>query len=168
MNKERVEMMRVMLERVVHGSWRPTNDVVGLYTDMRTIKFESDEFKVGSCDLESWRDRSTQGCGFSACAVGHACFDAEFIKLGLKWGGMQPVYGGREHFEAVDAFFEFEQYKTSRILFLSSAYPPKFRCAFKNYPEAVREAKMVALRIEKLLSMTEHQFVEKYEAYYSQ
>lgn len=163
LNKERLEMMRVMLERVVHRSWHMTTDLTKLRNRM-TVN-QQHPVKVTGCELKNWRNVS--GCGYAACAIGHACFDAEFNKLGLIWDGTVPEYRNDRGWGAVDKFFGFEHYKTASILFQADGYKIQHREQVKHLPADVRQAKMVALRIEALQSMTEAEFIEQYQAFYT-
>ena len=63
-------------------------------------------------DMFGWRRASTDealihSCGTAACAVGWACAYPEFQAQGLRFMGasFQPVYGGHQHWGAVQAFF---------------------------------------------------------------
>lgn len=161
LNNERLEMMRVMLERVVHGSWDMNPDQTQLRKDMDICW----DVNVSSFDLKHWRAQTS--CGYAACAIGHACFDPEFNKLGFKWTHGQPKFKFCVSWEAVELFFEFEQYKTARILFQQCAYHKQHLEQVAHIPAHVRQAKMVAIRIEALQSMTEAQFIEQYQAFYT-
>lgn len=54
-------------------------------------------------DLTDWH------CGTAACAVGHAClspwFQAEGLSLRQDWGGVTPMFGDFDGWEAVEKFF---------------------------------------------------------------
>lgn len=163
LNHERLEMIRVMLERVVHGSWDMNPDHVKLRRSMNVDR--GTDVTVTSCDLKHWRMQTS--CGYAACAIGHACFDPVFNELGLKWTFGQPKYKQEVGWDAVDLFFEFEQYKTSRILFQQGSYQKQHIDQVAHLPAHVRQAKMVAIRIEALQSMTEAQFIEQYQAFYT-
>ena len=166
MNLERLEMMRVMMERVAAGSWEPVefqgqNDLSG-----RGVGGEFKGFVVKSLDLSSWaceiREPAKNICGFSACAVGHACFDEEFRKLGWSWVRNMPEFDGKSDWEAVDAFFDFKECYTANHLFSSSHYTKRERAAYEHLPTKTREAKMVADRIQELMTIGESHFAPRY------
>lgn len=163
MSQERIEMLRVMLERVVHGSWHMTQDHIQLRKDMEVGKHM--DIEVGAFDLKHWRMQTD--CGYAACAIGHACFDPVFNGLGFKWTFGQPKFKSDTGWDAVDRFFGFEQYKTSRILFQYDSYKKQHQNQVTHLPIHVRQAKMVAIRIEAFQSMTEAQFIEQYQAFYT-
>lgn len=65
-----------------------------------------DTIPAGAFDLRDW------DCGTTACAIGHACRDPEFQKLGLgrraltmRKGEFEPVFGKLTGWAAIDAFF---------------------------------------------------------------
>lgn len=133
MNRERLEMIRVMLERVVAGSWVPGTNAM-----------------IEAVNLDTWREEQ-DGCGYTACAVGHACFDQAFNQLGLHWAGRGvPAFGDHIGWAAVDAFFDIGR-AVSYSLFAPDDYSKKVREKYSHLPSEVREAKMVADRIQKLL-----------------
>ena len=113
---------------------------------------------VSAFDLDSWATpiahkpsaTGTVVCGFSACAVGHACFDEEFRKLGWSWDGSQPTFGGAEGIKAAARFFDISEYQSKR-LFLPESYGYDTRVKYNDLPKKVREAKMVADRIERMM-----------------
>lgn len=159
MNIQRLEMMRVMMERVVAGSWKPELDptVIGRETSYTV----TNDVAVAAFDLDSWAcvvetkpNTRVNGrpvvCGFSACAVGHACFDEEFRKLGWSWNGSQPRFGGFGGLEAAQLFFGITRHQSER-LFLPEEYSSYVRKDYTHLPKNIREAKMVADRIETLI-----------------
>lgn len=159
MNIQRLEMMRLMMERVVAGSWKPELDpiIIGHETSYTV----ANNVAVAAFDLDSWAavietdpTKRVSGrpvvCGFSACAVGHACFDEEFRKLGWTWSGSQPRFNGRSGLEAAQLFFGITHYQARR-LFLPEEYGNVTRKKYNELPKNVREAKMVADRIQQLL-----------------
>ena len=159
MNKQRLEMMRVMMERVVAGSWKPELDPVAIGRE--THKSVKNDVAVAAFDLDSWvsvieidPNKRVAGnsvvCGFSACAVGHACFDEEFRKLGWSWSGVEPRFGGRGGLHAAEKFFDITHHQAGR-LFLPDEYGSITRKKYNDLPKNVREAKMVAVRIQQLL-----------------
>lgn len=162
MNIERLEMMRVMMERVVAGSWTPQFDAP-LHVEMSNV---SPEFVVDTMDLDTWVERvktNAKGntCGFSACAVGHACFDEEFRKLGWSWNGSSPVFDGDDSWTGVINFFEIRS-QTAKLLFVNENYSYTVRSRYKNLPRKVREAKMVADRISLLMKIGQLDFQNDY------
>lgn len=159
MNIQRLEMMRVMMERVVAGSWKPELDptVIGKESDYVV----ANDVAVAAFDLDSWAcvietvpNTRVNGravvCGFSACAVGHACFDEEFRKLGWSWNGSTPRFGGVGGLEAAQLFFDITYHQAGR-LFLPEEYNSTFRAKYKHLPKNIREAKMVADRVQSLI-----------------
>lgn len=157
MNIERLEMMRVMMERVVAGSWKPEIDAAQISVE-KYSKIAPDVI-VSMCDLSTWASSinyqpNANGrnmvCGFSACAVGHACFDEEFRKLGWKWDGRTPTFDGREGLHAAMKFFGITMQQSKR-LFLPESYDVG-RGNYIHLPKNVREAKMVADRLQKLIT----------------
>lgn len=153
MNRERLETMRVMLERVVAGSWRPTSDMNELRHDMgrNFIPSDTESVFIERVDLHDWAVKKPIGCGFTACAVGHACFDEHFIKDGLRWYGNTPQFGEYYGWFAVREFFGITQRHADK-LFLPKSYSSDVRAKYLHLPGKVREAKMVADRIQTLLS----------------
>ena len=149
MNIQRLEMMKQMMGRVVAGSWEP---VLTLPRNERFIS-EVTKITVTSVDLKSWSDHKTgrpnNTCGFSACAVGHACFDEEFRKLGWEWDGAQPKFGSETGIEASATFFDITKHQAKR-LFMPESYMGADK--HRELPANVREAKMVADRIQKLIN----------------
>lgn len=143
MNHERLEMMRVLMERVAAQSWQPLIPA-----------------GIGGIDLASWKGHSPH-CGFTACAVGHACFDEHFNQLGLKWAGSFPSFNGMEAWESVEKFFEIDE-ALSVLLFLDNGYTEKDRERVAHLPQHLREAKMVANHITELFELGEVAFRQKY------
>ncbi len=158
MNIERLEMMRVMMERVVAGSWEPDQSIFAEVYRPTSLPLE-----VNKVNLHSWREpSSTQNvCGYSACAVGHACFDEEFRKLGMRWVGSAPYFGDKGGWDGVRAFFEVDK-RTSELLFGSFGYDHAARRKYEQLPVATREAKMVADRIESLIKNGKEQFLKQH------
>lgn len=158
MNIERLEMMKQMMGRVVAGSWSPVNS---LPAKERFIG-EVTKVKVSSVVLSSWSNHKSGQiggtCGFTACSVGHACFDEEFRKLGLKFDGSQPMFSGWRGWPAVEAFFGIRD-DTAENLFMSNKYHLAVRNKYAHLPVNVREAQMVHDRVDMLIrSSNEHTF----------
>lgn len=158
MNIKHLEMMRVMLNRVHVGSWKPT--VVLDDGELWSNGYKSDAVvKLNDFDLAHWvlLDTFTQQktgvtCGFSACAIGHACFDEEFRKLGWEWSDIgTPKFEGKSAWGAVQKFFDIVE-GTDDILFQDTSYQGVNHVT----------AKMVAIRIEELMTMGETKFRKKY------
>lgn len=159
MIRERLEMMRVMMERVVAGSWKPELDPTSIGRE--TSYTVTNDVVVAAFDLDSWAcpiqrvpNALVNGrhvvCGFSACAVGHACFDEDFRKLGWSWNGTQPRFGGQGGLDAAQLFFGITGREAER-LFLPEEYSKFVRAKYTKLPKNVREAKMVADRVQKLM-----------------
>lgn len=158
MNIQRLEMMKQLLGRVVAGSWEP---VTSLPKNERFIDAIA-KVVVTSVDLKSWSNHKTGSpggtCGFTACAVGHACFDEEFRKLGLKFDGSQPYFSTYIGWVAVEKFFNIDD-RTAETLFMDRMYSYKIRNKYTHLPARHRDAQMVMDRIGLLLQYTnESQF----------
>ena len=150
MNIQRLEMMKQMLGRVVAGSWEPVSSIPAnerLTTEIQTLS-------IVSVDLNSWSELKTRypknTCGFSACAVGHACFDEEFRKLGWSWEGNIPVFDKLIGWYAVEKFFDIYE-RTAESLFMSQMYDSAHRSKYQHIPKNIREAQMVHDRIDLLI-----------------
>lgn len=119
MNIERLQLMSQMLGEVIAGTWEPTAKVKPL---LRAIPIKGN---LGF-EMRSWFGLTPDYCGYSACAVGHACLDDRFNKLGL-WFDEGPVYSGPDGYEyapdweGVSAFFELD-IQTTEHLFSDSSY----------------------------------------------
>lgn len=151
MNIQRLEMMKQMLGRVVAGSWKPVQTLPS--KDKIPTPFPA--ITVKNFDLSSWVERHApvnKTCGFTACAVGHACFDEEFRKLGLTFDGNRPVFEGRENWTAVHRFFEITDTTASK-LFSDGSYSNAKLAAVKHLPKTTREAQMVLNRITILIEL---------------
>lgn len=154
MNIERLEMMKQMMGRVVAGSWSPVDS---LPANERFIG-EVTKVKIISVALSSWSNHKTGAaggtCGFTACSVGHACFDEEFRKLGLKFSGNQPHFKGIDGWGAVEKFFGIGVV-TAEHLFMSDKYKTPTRNRYAHLHANVREAQMVHDRIDVLIGMAD-------------
>ena len=151
MNLQRLEMMKQMLGRVVAGSWTPVQQLS--VADKIPTPFPA--IKLKNFDLSSWVEvhaPTNNTCGFTACAVGHACFDEEFRKLGLQFEGNRPVFEGRDNWTAVHRFFDIYN-TTASNLFSDSNYNASKEAAVKHLPKTIREAQMVLNRITILIEL---------------
>lgn len=120
MNIERLKLMSQMLGEVVDGTWKPTSK------QLPTLRSMPIEGNLGF-ELRSWFGLTPDYCGYSACAVGHACFDERFNQQGLVFGFDGPEYvgsNGEEYapdWEGVSEFFGIDL-KTAKYLFSDSSY----------------------------------------------
>lgn len=152
MNRENLQMMADMLGEVVAGTWK------GVPVDH---KFKLGPVKlfperVNSFDIDRWAD--VTDCGYSACAVGHACFDKRFISQGLSMWDSVPfltLESGKK-LDAWDGVVELFGIKleTARRLFHESHY--------KGYIKYGVQPKRVKQRVEELLATSEAELVTKY------
>jgi hypothetical protein len=158
MNLERLEMMRVMMERVVAGSWEPDQSIKAEIHRPANLPLQ-----VERVALHDWRQRTgnMNACGFNACAVGHACFDPEFRKLGWAWNISAPSFDGSGGWYAVDKFFGTPR-GISHRLFMASKYNNADRQPYEKLPAKHREAKMVADRVAFLIENGEEAFQQKF------
>lgn len=144
MNIKRLKLMVKMLSEVEAGTWKlPPKSVISRIDVMPAYREEEHQTQF---DLSFWTYGSkTIDCGFTACAVGHACLDKRFNKqgLGLDWSDT-PNFNGSSSWGAVNGFFEIRN-STSTILFSGSEYPEHL----KGNALVVQ----VRRRIEKLLEL---------------
>ena len=131
--KKRLQLMVTMLKEVRDGVWNPgpmTVERLGwLPTAMAPTTIPEPgsepvvEDVVLTFDLEQWVAPHSDGasCGYSACAVGHACMDPRFRELGLNWGGNGPYYDGITSWGAVCHLFDIGR-PTARFLFSDVSY----------------------------------------------
>lgn len=144
MNIKRLALMVKMLSEVEAGTWKlPKKSIISKIDVMPSYQEEEhkDQF-----DLSFW-SYGAKGidCGFTACAVGHACLDNRFNKLGLEFDWSDtPSFDGSSSWDAVEKFFEIKK-NTAIILFSSSEYPGHL----KGNALAVQ----VRRRVEKLLEL---------------
>lgn len=154
MNKERLELMATMLQEVADGTWK------GIPADHKvTIEFLGMKAKlfgqhIKHFDLEMWCYHR-EGCGFAACAVGHAMHDPRFIAQGLKCDEQMfhPVFEDKDFWDAVKAFFDIK-IETAMLLFLPSHYGGCIEFGVK--PEQVKS------RVMELLALGEEELIKKY------
>lgn len=120
MNIERLRLMSQMLGEVVAGTWKPTSK------QLPTLRSMPVEGNLGF-ELRSWFGLTPDYCGYSACAVGHACLDERFNQQGLVFGFAGPEYVGPDgeeyapDWEGVSEFFGIDQ-AMSEHLFSDSSY----------------------------------------------
>lgn len=145
MHRERLELMCTLLAEIEAGTWEPTG------TKMDGSPLPHRWRPEHLFDLEEWLVLVRPDCGFSACAIGHACLDARFNAEGLfaQFGAselhaMPPAfqYDGELQLAwlAVVRFFDLTQGQ-AYYLFDQDKYPAN---QYTN-PAAVRQ------RIEALL-----------------
>jgi len=109
-------------------------------------------------DLQSWGECEIQRGGFlwlrqhtcntAACAVGLACGSGVFAEDGLSYdedenGGLTPVFGGVEGWNAVKSFFDLNQVQAVG-LFAEHSY---------DVTEGEAAAKAVAARIRQMIAV---------------
>lgn len=103
MNRERMQLMHDMLREVEAGTWRPAPPE-GTNVAATVPRF----------NLSIWSGVLPGNCGFSACAVGHACLDPRFNAQGLALSGREhwlsgvPVFKGSQSWWAVEDFFDIQ------------------------------------------------------------
>jgi hypothetical protein len=119
MNIERLRLMSEMLGEVIAGTWKPTSKVQPI---LRSMPIEGN---VGF-EMRSWFGLTPDYCGYSACAVGHACLDERFNRLGLVFDDGPTYVGpdGEEYapsWEGVCEFFGIGQ-SMAEMLFSDSSY----------------------------------------------
>jgi hypothetical protein len=131
MNRERLERMATLLEG---------------YRNVNAPRF----------DLQNWGGSATQRRGFlwlrrrtTACAVGLACGSGIFAEDGLSYnededGGLTPMFGGVEGWNAVKSFFDLNQVQAVR-LFAEHSY---------DVTEGEAAAQAVAKRICQMIAQT--------------
>lgn len=159
MNKENLQLMSTMLGEVIDGTWK------GIPVDHKVILGPVKLFpeRVTEFDLESWVDSNP--CGYSACAVGHACFDKRFQALGLSFKKEIPVLTVKHpsveghvtltetRWDAVSCLFEISV-DAARTLFLDKHYT--------GYIKYGVSAKRVKSRVDELLQIGEKALIAKY------
>lgn len=110
-----LNLMIEMLNEVADGRWRKgaANTPVELQVDIPTCQI--------TFDLGEWQHDDE--CGFTACAIGHACLDKRFNDLGLVNQGGVPHYGGAYSWGALEEFFGIPEVDLW-FLFAEDEYPP--------------------------------------------
>lgn len=120
MNIERLRLMSQMLGEVEAGTWKPTT------TKLPSLRSMPIDGNLGF-ELRSWFGLTPDYCGYSACAVGHACLDDRFNQLGLVFGDSGPEYVGPDgeefapDWEGVTEFFGID-IQTAEYVFSDSSY----------------------------------------------
>jgi hypothetical protein len=146
MHRQRLQLMCTLLAEVEAGTWEPT----GTRPDGTPLPHRWRPEHL--FDLNEWLILVRPDCGFSACAIGHACLDRRFNAEGLfmQFGAselhsMPPSYqhDGQQllTWGAVMTFFGLTQWQTFH-LFDGDKYPTTEH----TNPAAVRQ------RIEALLA----------------
>lgn len=153
MNKPNLHLMSTMLGEITANKWKgiPVDHMIKL----GPVKLIGQPIK--HFDLETWVSKSD--CGFSACAVGHACFDPRFQALGLTAEGNKPVLnsdslGYHIMWNAVEKLFDIK-YDTALLLFMPSSY--------EEFPNHAIPAAQVKCRVDELLSLGEDAFIENHK-----
>lgn len=151
MNRENLQLMADMLGEVVAGTWK------GVPVDHKwklgPVKLFPE--RVNSFNIDSWSE--TTDCGYSACAVGHACYDKRFISQGLFMADYGPELTVKGNFlskwDAVMELFDIDN-ELAHILFHESHY--------KGYIKYGVQPKRVKQRVEELLASSEAELINKY------
>lgn len=159
MNNENLQLMSTMLGEVIAGTWKGTP--VDHKLIIGPVKLFPEQ--VQHFNLESWLEMETnwkgKSCGYSACAVGHACFDPRFQDLGLSMYNEIPMLiheaGIDKKWEAVSVLFGIS-IDLSRVLFLEKSYPDFIKHGVK--PGQVKS------RIDELLLIGEDAFTKQYQS----
>lgn len=161
MNKENLQLMSTMLGEVIDGTWSGTP--VAHKINFGPVKLFPE--RVESFNLESWVDQTE--CGYSACAVGHACYDRRFQALGLAFNPAMDVpvlitksmaiegYMTKQstRWDAVSELFGISV-ETGKTLFLDDYY--------SGYVRYGVSPKRVKARVEELLLIGEDALKAKY------
>ena len=148
MNIERLKLMVKMLSEVEAGTWKlPRKTVID---GIDPISKHDAPDHTNQFDLAFWTYATKEvSCGFTACAVGHACLDSRFNKLGFELGSSdEPRFLNRSSWDAVNQFFEISS-STSTILFTESHY--------SDHLKGNALVVQVRRRIEKLLELGNEQ-----------
>jgi hypothetical protein len=158
MNRERLELLSTMLGEVIAGQWRITRISGDLAYWGQDLKIE----RNGTLDFKMRTWLGYRDCGFSACAIGHACLDERFNQLGFMFCGDNPLFSVSERVEhfgwtAVTKFFEIDQ-QIADWLFSMYAYfePGVTWSGDDSVPQA--SPQQVKERIDDLLETDEEQF----------
>ena len=151
MNIENLKLMQTMLGEVTAGTW--------VASEGATYYSQPLDGKV-QFNLRSWFDDMTDGCGYSACAIGHAVMDDRFIKLGWSLDVFAPRYMNPVNgthltgWDAVETFFGIEQL-TAQYLFMERRY------LYKSIEPVKTTPAMVNARIETLIQFGEQEFRDR-------
>ena len=160
MNNENLQLMSTMLGEVVAGTWKGTPVDHGLI--IGPIKVFPAHIK--HFNLESWveqqYDEKGKTCGFSACAVGHACYDPRFQALGLVMDhrnrpSLPAMSNDFNNWDAVMALFEINE-DTAHNLFIDAHYV--------GYAKYGVKPGQVKSRVDELLVIGEDVFNEQCKA----
>lgn len=161
MNKENLQLMSTMLGEVIDGTWK------GTPVDHKLVLGPLKMFpeNVKHFNLENWVEMETneqgKNCGYSACAVGHACFDPRFQALGLsmKPGHETPMFFDKgvyfHQWGAVSTLFGIS-IDQARVLFLERSYD--------GYTKHGVKPGQVKSRIDELLHIGIEEFTKQYQA----
>lgn len=134
-NVERLKLMVTMLREVEAGTWKPAAvEFLEEKDGYTTIPAEESQKIRSFFDLSTWlsTDGDARTCGYSACAIGHACLDQRFIDQGLTLVrmGYPQLLEQDEHghyysssWAAVTAFFDFEEEGQAAFFFDPDHYP---------------------------------------------
>lgn len=144
MNIKHLKLMVKMLSEVEAGTWKlPKQSVIAGIDPIS--KYDAPDH-TNQFDLAFWTYATKEiSCGFTACAIGHACLDSRFNKLGLSLGSSdEPRYSGMFSWQAVNEFFEITN-NTSTILFVETRY--------SDHLKGNALVVQVRRRIEKLLEL---------------
>lgn len=78
-----------------------------------------EHFDMGGWTSHSWGFNSALeeavSCGMTACAGGWACAIPEFKEAGLKMVHGSPEFQDRRSFQAMQLFFDIDQYTSGRL-----------------------------------------------------
>lgn len=121
-------------------------------------------------DLSSWRDNNPTGdhlsekCGYTACAVGHACEIPSFKQAGLKLGfdpkykddgQLTPLFRSASKWfkawEAVEKFFGID-FSTAAWLFTDDYYLKGIKTTPKEVAERIRKFVQTGVVVPTLFS----------------
>lgn len=148
MNIARLKLMVKMLSEVEAGTWKAPSLSKVILIDHELVNYQQSKF-----NLSTWASKAPKiECGFTACAVGHACLDSRFNKLGLSFNNnySAPLFDDGAEYEsswdAVNKFFEITN-NTSTILFVETQY--------SDHLKGNALVVQVRRRIEKLLELGE-------------
>ena len=161
MNIQRLEMVKLMLERMIAGSWE-------IASNMPFDEALGEQCHITEFDLSTWRSvdylaTTRNSCGFTACVIGHVCFDEEFRKLGWKWEGSTPVFKDKSHWTGINDFFGFDPAKewgAAELLFIDDAYQTLDEDGYWAKMKG-DDRRNVIDRIDELITLGEAKFVRK-------
>lgn len=165
----RVQLMAQLLDEVLTNRWVPSGAraiadgvfVTGPVSfDLNHWQVDVDEligdfqYEIDECDLPEEQvahlecridQLQAKSCGFTACAVGHACYDSRFNEIGLvlsddgdapmlKGSATTDSWGDLTSWAAVRKFFGIKSF-IADWLFQAESYPYNLQ----NSPAAVRD-----------------------------